>query len=447
MVAQPNLPGRRLGPGHETSAASSRPVPAAEPVEPPESETVADAADVAEEAAPAEGEPVPVPGAPVAPATSGGLPRWLLLLLGGATATIAVAGLREISWLIAPVLLALVVVIALAPVQTWLMRAGWPRWASATVLLVLVWTVLLGFAGLLVLSIAQLAALLPDYADRAEVLLNGIVRDLNNAGVVSGQLSDLVGNIDYSQLVGVATGLLSRLTDAASTLLLLLSALVFLAIESGGFGRRLALVAAERPHLPIALGLFARGTRSYLLVSTVFGAIVAIGDAVGLALIGVPAAVLWGVLSFITNYVPNIGFVLGLIPPALLGLLAGGWGELIAIVVLYSVLNFVVQTLIQPRFVGDSVGLSMTVTFVALLFWGWVMGALGALLAIPLTLLVKALLVDVDPRGHWLDVLLREEPRAPRTSRARKRAHARRAALASVRSLPHPHRRSPPTGP
>jgi AI-2 transport protein TqsA len=437
MVAQPNLPGRRLAPGHEASAASSRPAPEVEP------ETVA---DVAEEAMPAEGTSagetsVPVPEAPVAPPSSAGLPRWLLLLLGGATATIAVAGLREISWLVAPVLLALVVVIALAPVQTWLMRAGWPRWASATVLLVLVWTVLLGFAGLLVLSIAQLAALLPDYADRAEVLLNGVVRDLNNAGVVSGQLSDLVNNIDYSQLVGVATGLLSRLTDAATTLLLLLSALVFLAIESGGFGRRLALVAAERPHLPIALGLFARGTRSYLLVSTVFGAIVAVGDAIGLALIGVPAAVLWGVLSFITNYVPNIGFVLGLIPPALLGLLAGGWGELIAIVVLYSVLNFVVQTLIQPRFVGDSVGLSMTVTFVALLFWGWVMGALGALLAIPLTLLVKALLVDVDPRGHWLDVLLREEPRAPRTSRARKRAHARRAALASVRSLPHPHRR------
>jgi AI-2 transport protein TqsA len=302
---------------------------------------------------------------------------------------------------------------------------------------VLVWTVLLGFVGLLVLSIAQLAALLPDYADRAEVLINGVVRDLNNAGVVSGQLSDLVNNIDYSQLVGVATGLLSRLTDAATTLLLLLSALVFLAIESGGFGRRLALVAAERPHLPIALGLFARGTRSYLLVSTVFGAIVAVGDVIGLALLGVPAAVLWGVLSFITNYVPNVGFILGLIPPALLGLLAGGWGELIAIVVLYSVLNFVVQTLVQPRFVGDSVGLSMTVTFVALLFWGWVMGALGALLAIPLTLLVKALLVDVDPRGHWLDVLMREEPRAPRTKRARRRANARRAALASVRHLPH----------
>ncbi|MGY1637443.1 AI-2E family transporter [Geodermatophilus sp. SYSU D00742] len=373
----------------------------------------------------------------VGPSTAG-LPRWLVLLVGGAAATIAIAGVRSIAWLVGPVLLALVVVIALMPVQRFLQRHGWPRWVSATVLLVLVWSILLAFVALLVVSIAQFANLLPDYAGSAERLLASVVDDLNDRGIVSGQLSDLVAQFDYSQLVGVATGLLARLSDAATTLVLLLSAIVFLSIESGGFGRRLALVAADRPHLPIALGLFARGTRSYLLVSTVFGAIVAVCDTVALAIIGIPLPVVWGLLSFITNYVPNIGFVLGLVPPAILGLLGGGWTEFWAVVAVYAALNFVVQTLIQPRFVGDSVGLSMTVTFVALLFWGWVLGALGALLAIPLTLLVKAMLVDVDPRGHWLDALLREEPRAPRTSRARQRANARRAAIASVRAL-HPH--------
>jgi AI-2 transport protein TqsA len=285
-----------------------------------------------------------------------------------------------------------------------------------------------------------MAALLPDYTGRAEVLINQVVNDLNDAGIVSGQLSDLVNQIDYSQLVGVATGLLSRFTDAASTLVLLLTALVFVAIESSGFGRRIAQVGAERPHLPVALSLFTQGTRSYLLVSTVFGAIVAVGDWVALSIIGIPAAGIWGLLAFVTNYVPNIGFVLGVVPPALLGLLAGGWGEAIAVVVVYSLLNFVVQTLIQPRFVGDSVGLSMTVTFIALLFWSWVMGALGALLAIPLTLLVKVMLVDLDPRGHWLDAVLREEPRAPRTMRAKRRMHARRSALASVRLMHLPRR-------
>jgi predicted PurR-regulated permease PerM len=375
---------------------------------------------------------------------SSGIPRWLILLAGLAAATIAVAGLRAVAWLVAPVFLALVVVVALAPVQTWLQRHGVPRALATTVLLLLVWTVLLSFVALLVISAAQFAALLPDYSDRAEFLIGNVVNDLNDAGLVSGQLSDLARQIDYGQLVGLATGVLSRLTSAASTLLLLLSAMVFMAIESGGFPRRIAHVGQERPHLPVALSLFTQGTRSYLLVSTVFGAIVAVGDWIALAIIGVPAAAMWGLLAFVTNYVPNIGFVLGVVPPALLGLLAGGWGELIAIVVVYSLLNFIVQTLIQPRFVGDSVGLSMTVTFVALLFWGWVMGALGALLAIPLTLLVKALLVDVDPRGHWLDTLMREEPRAPRTMRARRRMNARRSALASVRRLHHPRRGGSP---
>ncbi|MCU1667269.1 MAG: putative permease [Blastococcus sp.] len=410
-----------------TGQTGPRPLPSPGPdgAPPPGSDTPSGDAVVASSAVPvAAAEPAPQPA---------GMPRWLLLLVGPAAATIAIAGLREIAWLVAPVFLALVVVVGLAPVQSWLRRKGAPRWVATTVLLVLVWTVLLAFVALLVLSVAQLAALLPHYSGRAEELINGVVNNLNHAGIVSGQLSDLVRKIDYGQVVGLATGLLGRLTSAVSTLVLLLSALVFMVIESSGFARRLAQVGAERPHLPVAFTLFTHGTRSYLVVSTVFGAVVAVCDGIALALLSVPAATLWAVLAFITNYVPNIGFVLGVIPPALLGLLAGGWGEFTAIIVVYSLLNFVVQTLIQPRFVGDSVGLSMTVTFVALLFWGWVMGALGALLAIPLTLLVKAMLVDVDPRVHWLDALLREEPRAPRTTRARRRMHARRAALASVR--------------
>jgi AI-2 transport protein TqsA len=436
MAVQPDPPGtgprgpRPLPPQPEVPRGASGDGPAA--VAGPDAETPA--------------TPSTLPGTTTVgaqPAPSG-VPRWFLLLAGLAAATIAVAGLRAVAWLVAPVFLALVVVIALAPVQSWLQRMGVPRWLATTVLLLLVWTVLLAFVALLVVSVAQFAALLPDYSDRAEILIGQVVGDLNDAGLVSGQLSDLVRQIDYGQLVGLATGLLGRLTSAASTLVLLLSALVFMSIESSGFPRRMALVGAERPHLPVAMTLFTQGTRSYLLVSTVFGAIVAVGDTIALAILAVPAAPLWGVLAFITNYVPNIGFVLGVVPPALLGLLAGGWGELVAIVVVYSLLNFVVQTLIQPRFVGDSVGLSMTVTFVALLFWGWVLGALGALLAIPLTLLTKALLVDVDPGGHWLDALLREEPRAPRTMRARRRMHARRAALASVRRLHHPRRGAAP---
>ena len=77
--------------------------------------------------------------------------------------------------------------------------------------------------------------------------------------------------------------------------------------------------------------------------------------------------------------------------------------------------------LFQPRFVGDSVGLSATATFVALLFWAWVLGPLGALLAIPVTLLLKAVLVDSDPRAGWVEALLGSEPTPPKDSKRAKR--------------------------
>jgi AI-2 transport protein TqsA len=133
--------------------------------------------------------------------------------------------------------------------------------------------------------------------------------------------------------------------------------------------------------------------------------------------------VLRAVLSFLTNFVPNIGFVIGPVPPALLALLTGRMPEMLLVIGGYSALNFVIQSQIQPRFVGDSVALAMTTTFVALVFWAWLLGPIGALLAIPVTLLVKALLVGVDPTAGWANALagsVQRPPRGPRERRRRK---------------------------
>ena len=196
-------------------------------------------------------------------------------------------------------------------------------------------------------------------------------------------------------------------------------------------GDRLALIAQDRPKIVEALGHSAWGTRQYLLVTTVFGLIVAVLDSVALALLSIPLAVTWGLLSFITNYIPNVGFIIGVVPPALLALLTGGPKLMVIVIVVYCVLNTVIQSVIQPRFIGDAVGLSVTVTFVVLFFWSWLLGPLGAILAIPLTLLAKALLVDIDPQARWADALLRAsakepdpaEPAPVKKPRRRRRGH------------------------
>ena len=148
-------------------------------------------------------------------------------------------------------------------------------------------------------------------------------------------------------------------------------------------------------------------------MTALFGAIVGALDAGALWLIGVPLPLAWGFFSFITNFIPNIGFVIGIIPPALIALLDSGWEQMVLVIVVYSVLNVTIQTFIQPRFVGNSVGLSAEITFMSLVVWTFLLGALGALLAVPMTLLVRAFFLDSDPRAAWFAPLIDAQVKDP----------------------------------
>ena len=230
------------------------------------------------------------------------------------------------------------------------------------------------------------------------------------------QLQEALGKINIGNVAGVLAGLLASLAGVFSNLLLLLFVVAFMALDAVGFSSRLSRVRRERPEVVGALDKFVAGTRSYLLVSTLFGLIVAAIDAGFLWLIGVPLPLLWGLLAFITNYIPNIGFVIGVVPPALLALLQGGPRLMVIVIVVYSVINFIIQSIIQPKYVADAVDLSLTLTFLSLIFWSFVIGPLGAVLAIPLTLLTKALLLDVDPATQ-MDVQPRHRRSRPTRGR------------------------------
>ncbi|MGW5721622.1 AI-2E family transporter [Amycolatopsis sp. NPDC003865] len=334
------------------------------------------------------------------------LPRALVVLLGAATAVVVLAGLRAVAWLAGPVFLALVIVITLDPVRSWLRRKGCPRWLTVTVLVVCVYTALLGLFLVVVVSLAQLSALLPRYAGRLDDLLRDGMALLGRVGVGAPQIREMLSSVDAGKLVGLAGSLLAGVGGLVTNLVFLLALLLFLGTESAWADDRLNRIGHDRPWISGALRRFAAGTRTYLLVTTVFGGLVAALDTAALAVLGIPGAVLWGLLAFVTNYVPNVGFVIGVAPPALIALLDGGWRALLVVLAVYAVLNFVVQSLIQPRFVAGSVGLSTVVTVLALVFWTWLLGPLGAVLAVPATLLAKALLVDVDPRARWAEALL-----------------------------------------
>ncbi|MGN5237051.1 AI-2E family transporter [Rhodococcus sp. SJ-3] len=334
------------------------------------------------------------------------IPRGLIVLLALAATVVAVAGARALSGLLAPLFLALMLTIAVQPIQTWAARRGIPVWAGMLAALASVYAILLGLIGALLLSVAQLATELPQYTDSLNNLLDGAHAQLSNAGVDDDRIASALSSLDLGKLVGLLDDLLAGLLGVVSNVVFIMALLLFMAIDGSTIGRRMRVVDRMRPDISYALSAFVGGTRKYLIVSTVFGLIVAVFDGAALWLLGVPLPILWALLSFITNYIPNIGFIIGLVPPALLALLEGGPELMLWVIVVYSVINFVIQSIIQPKFVGDAVGLSVTVTFLSLVFWSWVLGALGALLAVPLTLLVKALLIDIDQSTRWVDALI-----------------------------------------
>jgi AI-2 transport protein TqsA len=301
-----------------------------------------------------------------------------------------------------------------------LVARRWPSWLASAVTLLVIYLLLGLILGSVVFAIVRLVETLPQYATAFQQIFDSLLEVADRLGFGQQQLEQLASSVQPSSLAGPAQSLLSGVGGGLSLLVLIVTVVIFLAFESGSMADRLAVVRETRPHIADGLVNFGQRVRKYWLVTTVFGFIVAVLDVIGLLIIGVPLYVTWGVLAFVTNYIPNIGFILGVIPPALIALLDGGVGSAIAVVAVYTVINVVVQTIIQPRFTGDAVGISATVAFASLIFWAYLLGTLGALLAIPATLFVKSLLLDNSVPASWVNALVTSSPKKDRPRAVRR---------------------------
>lgn len=324
-----------------------------------------------------------------------------------AALVVGCAGIYFTRSLIGPAFFALTLVITVRPLVAWASSHKVPRWAASIGAILLVYAFVIGLFVALGVAVAQLVETLPTYAEKFESIWEQAQQVLAGLGIdQSSLLNQISSALSTDKIVSVAQSLMGQLTSFGSMLMILALTVAFLMMDMAHVEVRAEALTRLKPGLASGLADFAGAVRTYWLVSTVFGLIVAVLDVVALGILGVPMAVTWGVLSFITNYIPNIGFIVGLVPPALLALVASGPWTALWVVVAYVVLNFVIQSLIQPKFTGDAVGLNTTTTFLSLMFWSQIVGALGTILAVPLTLFVKAVLIDSDPRSRWVGLFL-----------------------------------------
>lgn len=343
----------------------------------------------------------------------GSQPFGLKLLQVCAFAVIVCAGMYMLQDIIAPVFLALTLVLTVRPVHRALIKKRVPPAISGMVTVLIIVAVLVTMFGLMAWAISGLPGFLRGYSDKFAMLFTELKGSLNGWGIDAELMFKEAGNnVNVDMIVSIISYASQTLLSASSLLFILTIAIFFTTIDTLSIRHRGWVLRKYDENLYNALASFEGRVRQYWLVATIFGLIVSAINYAVMLWLAVPMAFAWTLWTFVTNYIPNIGFIIGVIPPALVGLLDSGWGTCIAVLVIFTVVNVSIQGVVQPKIVGDAVGLSTTVTFVSLLFWAVVLGGMGTILAVPLTLFFKAVFVDSSPLTRWTEAFLIPEAEA-----------------------------------
>ena len=323
-----------------------------------------------------------------------------------AAVVVAMAGVHVIGDIVAPVFLAITLVITARPLVVLLTKRGLNRVLSMFIGMLAVFLVLLAIGFAILFAANQFVHELPQFAPQAEALLQQFHAWLLQIGVNEQSVNTFVSNLDFGRVTALALGIINQVSGVAVFFGTLLLFVAFVAIDMLDTSERGRWLKAVRPNLFGGLVDFSWRVRTYWIVNTIFALAVAIIDVGILLWLQIPLALTWGILSFVTSYIPNVGFIIGMIPPAIMGLLAYGWESMVLVIVLYTAVNFTSDMLIQPKVTADAVGLNITTTFVSLLFWTLLLGPMGAVLAVPLTLFFKCILLDTQARTNWMSVFL-----------------------------------------
>lgn len=324
-------------------------------------------------------------------------------LIGAAAFVVIIAGIQAAASLLVPFLLAAFIAILCLPPLNWLTAKRIPATAAVLIiaLIIIVAGLLIGaFVGS---SVADFSRNLPAYQDRLQALTGDTMHWLAGWGIsISSQ--SLLDALNPSAAMGMAGKLLSGLGNAVTNTFLIVLTVIFLLIEATALPHKWNAIGARAPSMQ-GFEQFVRSVSTYFSIKGWVSLATGIFITIWLAVIGVDYPLLWGLVAFLFNFVPNIGSIIAAVPAILLALVQLGGGEALLAGLGYIIANVVMGNVIEPKFMGKGVGLSTLVVFLSLIFWGWVLGPVGMLLSVPLTMIVK-LALEANEQTQWLAILL-----------------------------------------
>jgi predicted PurR-regulated permease PerM len=229
---------------------------------------------------------------------------------------------------------------------------------------------------------------MPFYEERLTVLLKGVLDFLASKGIDMTDIKSLEA-FSPSNLANLAVTLVGDVFSLFGTAMLVLLLTIFFLIEFVTLRIKVDSGLLSSDTWLARFTTLGGEVRTYISITAFTGFLTAVGNIILLVILGVDFPILWGFISFMTNFIPNIGFILALIPPVLLALIESGWVYALIIVVGFIVINAIAENVIKPKFMGKELNMSILLIFISLIFWGWVLGPIGAILAIPLTMALR----------------------------------------------------------
>ena len=326
----------------------------------------------------------------------------IVIMLG--MLVIILSGIRVAADIIVPFILALFIAVVLNPVVQRMVKLRIPRVIAVSLLIVIIVMLMVLLLAYLGTSLNELARTLPQYRSSLVISLKNLEPWLQRAGI-GVSVDELVKYIDPNAAMTLVTNLLAQMSNAMSSIFLLLLTVVFMLLEVPQLPNKLKQMMSRPIEGMAAIQRAIDSVSHYLVLKTAISIVTGLVAWGMLAALDVRFAFVWGLLAFALNYIPNIGSVLAAIPPIAQVLVFSGLYDALVVFAGYLVINLVFGNILEPRIMGRGLGLSTLVVFLSLIFWGWLLGPVGMLLSVPLTIIVKIALEQTNG-GQSIAVLL-----------------------------------------
>ena len=335
---------------------------------------------------------------------NGGVLKVLLII---AALFIILASIKTATNILVPFLLSTFIAIICNPLIAKAGKYKIPKGIAVVFVIVLFVTIALSLAGLVGNSLNELSRLLPEYRAQLEGQFVWITEELAEFNIqISSAL--LIEYFDPAAAMGLATDMLKGLGSVMANLFLIIITVIFMLFEASSIPKKLHL-ALDDPQMRLRqIDQFLNSVNHYLAIKTLVSIATGIIVSLMLRAFGLDFFLLWGVLAFLLNYIPNIGSIIAAVPAISLAFLQLGPAAAGFIGLGYVTINTVMGNVIEPRYLGKGLGLSTLVVFLSLIFWGWLLGTVGMLLSVPLTMIIKIGL-ESSAEGRWFAVLLSNE--------------------------------------